>query len=180
MPDPLSERFQQWGFTWEGLRDNRHGEWWVLAQMVLILAHLLPPTPSPLQLGLLWPLGMRIFGLLVFVVGLVLAAQAALNLGANLTPLPEPMPGAALVKEGAYGRCRHPLYQALLICSVGVTLALGSQLHLALLLALAIVLVRKAHWEETRLCQLHPDYPAYRASTPAIFPFVPGLDWRFG
>jgi protein-S-isoprenylcysteine O-methyltransferase Ste14 len=102
------------------------------------------------------------------------------------------MPGAALVKEGAYGRCRHPLYQALLICSLGVTLALGSLLHLALLLALAIVLVGKAHWEETRLCQLHPDYhweetrlcqlhpdyPSYRAITAAIFPLIPGLDWR--
>jgi protein-S-isoprenylcysteine O-methyltransferase Ste14 len=180
MPNPLSERFQQWGFSWQGLRDNRHGEWWVLAQMVLILAHLLPPTPSPRQLDLLWPLGMRLAGLVIFVVGLMLAAQAALNLGANLTPLPEPMPGTALVKEGAYGRCRHPLYQALLLCSVGVTLALGSLLHLGLLMALAIVLVRKAHWEETRLCQLHPDYPTYRASTAAIFPFVPGLDWRSG
>jgi protein-S-isoprenylcysteine O-methyltransferase Ste14 len=180
MINPVSERFQKWGFTWQGLRNNRHGEWWVLAQMLLIIAHLIPPAPSPRWLGLVWPQEMRIFGLLVFVVGLMLAAQGALNLGANLTPLPEPMPGSALVKEGAYGRCRHPLYQAVLICSLGVTLALGSLLHLGLLLALAVVLVRKAHWEETRLCQLHPDYPAYRASTPAILPSVPGLDWRCG
>lgn len=90
------------------------------------------------------------------------------------------MPGTALVKDGAYDRCRHPLYQSVLICSLGVTLALGSLLHLALLLALTIVLVRKAHWEEIRLCQLHPDYPAYLASTPAIVPFMPGLDWRSG
>lgn len=180
MADSLWERLHKWGFSREGLRDNRHGEWWVLAQMVLISAHLLPPTPSPRQLDLIWPSELRIAGLLVFVVGLVLAAQGAMHLGANLTPLPEPIAGAALVKEGAYGRCRHPLYQSVLLCSVGVTLALGSLLHFALLLALTIVLVRKAHWEERRLCQLHADYPAYRASTPAIFPFVPGLDWRSG
>lgn len=44
MLSQLNERMQKWGFSWEGLRDNRHGEWWVLAQMILIAAHWLPPT----------------------------------------------------------------------------------------------------------------------------------------
>jgi protein-S-isoprenylcysteine O-methyltransferase Ste14 len=180
MANPLSKRLHTWGFTWQGLRDNRHGEWWVLAQMALIFAHLLPPTPQPSVLGMAWPAAMQVFGLMFFVAGLLLAAQGFLNLGESLTPLPEPIPGAPLVTQGAYGRCRHPLYQALLLCSLGVCIALGSLLHLMLLLALAIVLARKAHWEEARLCQHHPDYPAYRATTPAIIPFVPGLDWRSG
>jgi protein-S-isoprenylcysteine O-methyltransferase Ste14 len=180
MAIPLSERLHKWGFSWQGLRDNRHGEWWVLAQMGLIFAHLLPPTPQPSALGLMWPPAMRVLGLVVFAVGLLLAAQGFLNLGESLTPLPEPIPGAPLVTQGAYGRCRHPLYQALLLCSLGVSVALGSLLHLVLMLALAIVLARKAHWEEARLCEHHPDYPAYRTTTPAIFPFVPGLDWRSG
>jgi len=59
-----------------------------------------------------------------------------------------------------------------------VVLALGSLLHLALLLGLAVVLGCKARREERRLVELHPDYAAYRASTPAIIPFLPGLDWR--
>jgi protein-S-isoprenylcysteine O-methyltransferase Ste14 len=88
------------------------------------------------------------------------------------------MPGAPLVTEGAYARCRHPLYQSLLLCSLGVTLALGSLLHLDLLLALATVLSLKARREERRLCSMHSDYAAYMTSTPAIGPFLPGLDWR--
>jgi protein-S-isoprenylcysteine O-methyltransferase Ste14 len=36
----------------------------------------------------------------------------------------------------------------------------GSLLHLALLLALAVVLSLKARREEQRLCALHPEYPA--------------------
>jgi protein-S-isoprenylcysteine O-methyltransferase Ste14 len=107
-----------------------------------------------------------------------LAGQALGNLGASLTPLPEPLPSAALVTTGAYGRCRHPLYQAVLLCSFGVTLALGSLLHLALLLTLAVVLSSKARREERRLLELHPDYSDYRARTAAIVPSVPGLDWR--
>lgn len=165
----------QWGFSWQGLADNRRGEWWLVAQLALIAAHLLPPAPT---LAMVWPLALRILGWATFTLGLVLAAQAFFNLGPSLTPLPEPMPGAPLITRGAYSRCRHPLYQAILVCSFGVVLALGSLLHLALLLALAVVLRSKARREEQRLVDLHGDYAAYRASTPAILPHVVGLDWR--
>lgn len=174
----LSERLQRWGFSWEGLADNRHGEWWVMAQMALITAHLLPAQPPLVTLGLEWPLALRITGAFLFLLALALGAQGTLHLGESLSPLPEPIPGAELVTTGAYGRCRHPLYQSLLLCSLGVVLLRGSLLHLGLLLALAVVLSLKARREEARLCALHPDYPAYRAVTPAILPFLPGLDWR--
>lgn len=178
MPNALAARLTAWGFSWAGLRDNRRGEWWLIAQMVLILAHLLPATPSPASLGLVWPLPARFAGLALFSLGLVLAGQGALNLGASLSPLPEPMADAPLVTTGAYGRCRHPLYQALILCSLGVTVALGSLLHLALLLGLVIVLGGKARREEARLTVSHPAYEAYRRATPAILPGLPWLDWR--
>jgi protein-S-isoprenylcysteine O-methyltransferase Ste14 len=178
MGNRLQQRLQRLGFSWGGLADNRHGEWWVIAQMGLIAAHLLPAAPPLASLGLSWPLPLRIAGAATLLIGLVLAAQGALNLGASLTPLPEPIEGAPLITEGAYGRCRHPLYQAVLLCSLGVVLLLGSLLHLGLLLALAVVLSFKARREERRLCALHPDYPAYRRRTAAIVPHLPGLDWR--
>lgn len=178
MIQPIKQQLQRWGFSWAGLRNNRHGEWWVLAQMTLITAHALPPEPRLDALGLDWPLPLRLCGAAVLVVGLVLAAQGALNLGDSLSPLPEPIPGAALVTQGAYRRCRHPLYQAVLLCSLGVVLLLGSLLHLGLLVALAVVLTLKARREEERLCLSHPNYPAYRQCTPAIVPGLPGLDWR--
>jgi protein-S-isoprenylcysteine O-methyltransferase Ste14 len=65
-----------------------------------------------------------------------------------------------------------------LLCSLGVTLALGSLLHLALLLGLAAVLGGKARREERALTAVHPEYAAYRAATPAIIPRLPWLDWR--
>ena len=149
-----------------------------MAQMLLIGLHLLPAVPSPQSLGLAWPLPLRLLGLLLLLVGFVLGAQGFLHLGENLSPLPEPLPGSKLVTDRAYSRCRHPLYQAVLICSLGVVLALGSLMHLGLLLALAIVLSFKARREERRLCQLFPSYEAYCACTPAIVPSLPGLDWR--
>ncbi|MFM7551149.1 MAG: methyltransferase family protein [Cyanobacteriota bacterium] len=175
---PLAERLRQWGFSWQGLADNRRGEWWLLAQIGLIAAHLLPALPPPAQLGLAWPLALRLLGWSLFGLGLALAARGVFNLGASLTPLPDPLPGAALITSGAYGRCRHPLYQAMLMCSLGMAVALGSLLHLVLLLALAAVLSGKARREEHRLLELHPQYSTYRSATPAIVPGLPGLDWR--
>lgn len=168
----------RWGFSWQGLIDNRRGEWWLIAQLLLITAHLLPATPPPGALGIVWPPSLALLGWATLALGLLLAAQAFFQLGPNLSPLPEPIPGAELVTAGAYARCRHPLYQAILICSFGVTLALGSVLHLGLLLALVAVLSSKARREERRLLELHPGYAAYRACTAAILPGVPGLDWR--
>jgi len=180
LSNPLVERLQHWGLSWAGLRDNRHGEWWLLAQLSLIAAHALPPEPSPAAWGVHWPWVLRGLGGFVLLLGLALAAQGAFNLGESLTPLPEPIPGAALVTEGAYRRCRHPLYQAVILCSLGVVLLLGSLLHLGLLIALAVVLARKARREEQRLCLIHPDDASYRQTTPAIIPHLPGLDWRTG
>jgi protein-S-isoprenylcysteine O-methyltransferase Ste14 len=178
MADVVGRWLSRWGFSWQGLRDNRHGEWWLFAQLLLIVAHALPAMPPPAAFGLIWPWPLIAAGWGCFVLGLVLAAQAFLRLGPNLTPLPEPMPGAELVTIGAYARCRHPLYQAILLCSLGVTLALGSLLHLLLLLALAVVLASKARREERRLLEIHSGYATYRTVTPAIIPGVPGLDWR--
>jgi protein-S-isoprenylcysteine O-methyltransferase Ste14 len=175
---PDQSVWRRWGLSWGGWLDNRRGEWWLLAQVALILAHALPPWPAPGSWGYAWPLPLALGGAVLLLVGLGLALQAFLGLGSSLTPLPEPMAGAALVTTGAYARCRHPLYQAVLLCSLGLTLALGSVLHLALLLGLCAVLGGKARREERALAAAHPDYAAYRAATPAIIPRLPWLDWR--
>ena len=169
---------RRWGLSWGGWLDNRRGEWWLLAQLLLIAAHLLPSWPAAGAWGHAWPRPLAAAGAALLLLGLVLALQAFLRLGANLTPLPEPMADAALVTTGAYARCRHPLYQAVLLCSLGMVLALGSLLHLALLLGLVAVLGGKARREERALERVHPDYAAYRSGTPAIIPRCPWLDWR--
>ena len=61
---------------------------------------------------------------------------------------------------------------------LGSAVAWPSLLHLLLTGLLAAVLVGKARREERLLIERHPDYLAYRATKPAILPYVPGLDWR--
>jgi protein-S-isoprenylcysteine O-methyltransferase Ste14 len=172
----MRQLLQRWGFTPAGLISNRHGEWWLLAQLLLIAALAAPPfAPMGVQ-GWPWPL--RLLGASTLGLGLVLVLLAFRDLGASLTPLPDPMPGAALRTEGSYRRCRHPLYQALLLAGLGWTLLLGSLQHLLLLIALAVVLVGKARREEAQLLRQHPAYADYAAITPAILPGMPWLDWR--
>jgi protein-S-isoprenylcysteine O-methyltransferase Ste14 len=175
----LRQALADWGLSWRGWFDHRHGEWWLLAQLLLVaLLVLLPPWPAPGSMGFAWPLALFLAGWVLVLIALVLAVQALWWLGPSLTPLPDPKPGAPLITSGAYGRCRHPLYQALVLAGLGLALAWPSPLHLLLTLVLAAVLVGKAHREERLLIERHPAYAAYRAATPAILPHVPGLDWR--
>ncbi len=170
--------FSGWGLRWRGLFDNEQGEWWLLSQVSIIAAHLLPSWPSPMNLGFAWPKVAENIGLSLFLFGVILSMRAFLHLGSSLSPLPDPKAGATLKTLGAYSKCRHPLYQSLLISSLGISIWLGSLFHLSLLICLCFVLKGKARREERRLKELHPEYTQYLANTPAFFAGMPFLDWR--
>ena len=86
--------FSSWGFSWGGWLDNRRGEWWLMGQMLLIGAHLLPRWPQLSSLGFArWPWQLSLIGALLVLAGLTLAVQAFVSLGSSLSPLPEPKNG---------------------------------------------------------------------------------------
>ena len=126
------------------------------------------------RLGLeIWPRPVFIVGVLLLLSGLVMAAQAFAALGSSLSPLPAAKQGNRLICQGPYQRCRHPMYQAVLLCSLGVALAIGSLLHLLLLLGLVAVLGGKARREERSLLQLHPDYANVPVDNTGNCPWAP-------
>ena len=172
------QAFTDWGLSWDGWFNNRRGEWWLMAQLALISCHLIPAWPNPGLFGIAWPAAAQIMGLITLTIGLGLAVQGFLTLGPSLSPLPDPKPGADLVTTGVYARCRHPLYRAVLVCSLGVVIALGSMLHLLLFLLLIKVLTGKARREERALLRELPSYADYMRTTAAIVAHCPGLDWR--
>ena len=167
-----------WGLSWGGVIDNRQGEWWLIAQIILVIAHLLPAYPPFAVLGLLWPTGLTVLGTCLLFIGIVLVGMAFLCLGVNLSPLPIPKTGANLVTRGSYSSCRHPLYRGLIISSIGVMIALGSILHLLILVSLTMLLISKAKKEEQQLRKKHSKYINYMKNTPAIMRGIPYLDWR--
>ncbi len=174
----IREAFSGWDFTWHSLIRNSKGEWWLILQCILILAHLASPWPNIKQQELYLPLYIKVIGFTLFLWGSILAMKSFICLGRNLSPFPDPKKNSELVINGSYKTCRHPLYRALIICSAGTVIGLGSLFHLFLLLSLCITLKGKAKREESKLKIIFPEYNSYMNITPSIIPNIPFLDWR--
>lgn len=116
------------------------------------------------------PPAVRVIGTVVVLVGLVVLAVAALGLGRGLTASPLPSARAELRTNGLYALVRHPVYAGLLLAAAGVVMRSGSVVRLVVALALAILIVLKARWEERRLAERFPAYASYAARTPRFVP----------
>lgn len=91
----------------------------------------------------------------------------------NLTPLPEPRPTNSLVTSGVYSVVRHPMYGALVLFSAGVALVTDDGSRFVLASLLALVLSRKADFEERELTKRHgADYTEYKRSTKKLVPWL--------
>ncbi len=176
--ESIYQALSGWELTWKGLTDNSRGEWWLLAQVAILASHAVAPWPSITNINYQWPPTLTYIGGIGFVFSLILIIKALIDLGTSLSPLPEPKANASLVIHGAYKRCRHPLYQALVISSISICITLGSIIHLILFIILCLILRGKAKREEESLLKIHPDYKLYKKVTPAIIPRLPLLDWR--
>jgi protein-S-isoprenylcysteine O-methyltransferase Ste14 len=113
-------------------------------------------------------------GLLLAVVGLLLALRSALVLVGRGRPRRGPRP--ALVLAGPYLRMRNPLLAGVLLAVAGTALAVGSWLLVGLALALAVGahlwVVRR---EEPRLrARFGAAYAAYMAHVPRWVPRFAG------
>lgn len=171
-------RFTGWDLNLEGFLKNKNGEWLLICQIFILIAHLLPKWPRFISLNLFDNSFILFIGSVPFLWGIVLAFKSLYDLGNSLSPLPEPKINAKFIKKGVYKNCRHPLYRALLLCSFGISLWNRSLLHLILLGLLIIVLVRKAKYEEKKLLKIHSEYKHYMYTTPAISGMIFFLDWH--
>ena len=176
--DRLISTITDWGFSWGGLRNNKNGEWWLISQLIIISAHLYPPWPKLIEIGIKIPVIINFLGALLFITGVIISIYAFISLGSNLSPLPQPKNNARLITHGSYKNCRHPLYQGLIIISFSITVFCGSILHLFLLCLLSFILVNKAKVEEKRLKKIYPEYKEYQVNTPAIINKLLFFDWR--
>lgn len=136
------------------------------AQFVLLVALLALPRADH------WPSGSlgQGIGLVLIVGGLAIVGAASLGLGRGLTPTPVPNGRAELCTTGLYGVVRHPIYTGVLIIVLGIVVRSGNLVTLAVGVVTAIFFDRKAAWEEARLTEQFPDYPAYCRTTPRLIP----------
>ena len=104
--------------------------------------------------------------------GAFMALSGALALGKSLTPFPKPRVQARLIRHGAYGLVRHPIYAGLMALSLGWACLWASRRGTALALLQAVLLDAKARHEEGWLREKFPDYDRYAAGVKRLIPGV--------
>ncbi len=166
--------FKQWGFTADSWKGQR-GEYWVLAQMLLLLGFVLVPAYQPVARATL-PAAVQ-YGVWAIAAGLgwfaaVLLGKGLIDLGPNLTPLPYPREDGVLVQTGVYGLVRHSLYSGLILGTLAYSLGSLSLSHFAITIALFLVLNAKATQEEVWLEARYPDYGDYRQRVKKLIPWI--------
>lgn len=164
-----------WGFSLEGWRTGNKGEYWFIAQALLITVFPFLPVYRPTWLEI------NSANLLYFTWGiaavlglsaLVFLGKGLLDLGKQLTPLPYPKENGELVQTGIYSLVRHPLYSGLIFLTLSWAIFQMSLTHLFAVLILFIVLNAKASKEEGWLSEKFPEYAEYQQRVKKLIPLL--------
>ena len=113
-----------------------------------------------------------LLGGVLFIAGILLGSNGAVNLGKNLTPLPLPKESATLITTGAYRFVRHPIYSGISFMAFGWGLWLHSWLTIGYALMLFAFFDIKSRLEERLLVEKFPEYAVYRKHVRKLLPFV--------
>ena len=111
-------------------------------------------------------------GAVLLVAGLWLFAGGALRQGGQFTTMPRPRSDADLLVDGPYRLVRHPMYGGIVIGGFGWALVTASPMTLGLAVLATVFFDLKSRREERWLEDRFPGYPAYRARTRRLIPFV--------
>jgi len=111
-------------------------------------------------------------GAALVVIGIAFAIWARLTIGRNWSSRPATKVDHELVTTGPYAAVRHPIYSGLILATLG-TATTGSILGAFAFVAGTIIFSLRIGREESLMLARFPDqYPAYRARTRRLVPFV--------
>ena len=154
---------------WKGAR----GEWYVVAQLVLMALVFFGPRRLPGWPEATTPAPARVAaGAGLIALGGLLLVSAAVRMGPSLTPLPHPGDQPRLIRSGPFGLARHPMYGGGVLIAFGWALLVGSLLTLGYAILLFAFLDLKSRREEGWLVERFPDYVDYRRRVRRLIPFV--------
>lgn len=158
----------------KGEKFGSRGEWWVVAQFILIPLLMLLMWIVPFGRG--WPAPLdwmaRIAGMLLLMGAAWLLFAGILHLGRNLTPNPKPIDEGQLVERGAYAVVRHPIYAGIIIGFLAIALFFNSLVGVIGAAVVFIFFDQKSRREEAWLAQAYAGYVDYQRRTRKLIPFL--------
>jgi protein-S-isoprenylcysteine O-methyltransferase Ste14 len=111
-------------------------------------------------------------GAALVLLGVGLAVWARFVLGRNWGQPMTQRQNPELVTAGPYSVIRHPIYTGILASTLGSAIAITPLMFLIFLLV-AVYFIYSARQEEKRMTLLFPaQYPAYKAHTKMLLPFI--------
>ena len=116
------------------------------------------------------PAGLPAVGLALCGLGILVVILAFAALGAAIQIAPAPKQGAHLVTHGIYRYLRHPIYTGILLTVAGLWLRQPSILVAVAAVALGVLLVAKARFEEILLAAAYPEYADYKKRAWGVLP----------
>jgi len=151
--------------------NTSRGEYWVVAQIILLIAIALVPNN-----WVAWPDGLAtlatVLGLIFGLIGAIFLALSALNLGTNLTVFPRPKDDGTLVQVGLYALVRHPMYFGVIAAALGWSLLRTNAIGVGLSIVLLLFFDRKAAREEIWLRGKYANYADYQKRVRKLIPFI--------
>src|SRR5262245_61465345 len=149
---------------------NTRGEWYVLAQGVLVLFVLLAPAIDGTSPSLATTT--TVVGSILCVIGLALAAFGARSLRPGVSPFPRASSAAYPGPTGVYAIVRLPIYGGLTLFAFGYSLMWMSVAALVSTAALFVALDMKSRREERWLQEKYDGYGRYQDRVRRLIPFV--------
>jgi protein-S-isoprenylcysteine O-methyltransferase Ste14 len=111
-------------------------------------------------------------GLVIFLLGLLLAVWARLYLGKNWGAPMSQKKDPELVTSGPYRYVRHPIYSGLMLAFLGATLT-ASLFWLVVFVISGVYFIYSALVEEKHMIKQFPKtYTSYKSRTKMLFPFI--------
>jgi protein-S-isoprenylcysteine O-methyltransferase Ste14 len=148
------------------------GGWFVRLGILVVVVMLGRATAQGLLPRLTFPYGAMLVGAALAVLGVGFAVWARLTLGSNWGMPMTLRENPELVTGGPYAFVRHPIYTGLIFAVLGTALVFGG-IWLSIFVVACVYFALSAGREEKDMVERFPDaYPAYRARTKRLVPFV--------
>ncbi len=112
------------------------------------------------------------FAAALVALGILFAVWARFHLGRNWSGAPAVKEKPELVTSGPYRFVRHPIYAGIVLAAFGTALT-GTPFGIYIFVIASVIFLPRMNKEEKIMFELFPnEYPAYRARTKRLIPFV--------